>query len=110
MRYAHARTIQVAPRFGKIRFQTFSLSVNPGSPNAPTHKQADRASVSRRSLSAGILGAIRDYVRDSAVRIVATISLLSQNDLRVNECPLTVSVSFALRREASCGGVCGGVP
>ena len=44
MRYAHARTIQVAPRFGEIRFQTFSLSVNPGSPNAPTHKQADRVS------------------------------------------------------------------
>jgi len=45
VRYAHARTIQVAPRFGEIRFQTLSLRVNPGSPNAPTHKQADRASV-----------------------------------------------------------------
>ena len=44
MRYTHARTIQVAPRFGEIRFQTFSLSVNPGSPNAPMHKQADRGS------------------------------------------------------------------
>ena len=44
VRYAHAPTIQVAPRFGEIRFQTFSLSVNPGSPNAPMHKQADRVS------------------------------------------------------------------